>query len=128
MEKILLVTLISIFFFSPVHGKDNKGDKTQRKEVVLAKREPKYNDRPRAPQRHSSVECYYQNGVISIEFETPEGDATFTVTDVMTGDNASTTFNTAVEFNYYIGTTPSTYLLEISTSAGNAYEGYLTLD
>lgn len=101
-------------------------DNERVKPVELGKKGSK--DRPRMPQRHSSVECYYENGVISIQFETPEGDATFTVTDVVTGDNASTTFNTATEFNYFIGTEPSTYLLEINTSAGNVYEGYLTLD
>ena len=101
-------------------------DNERVKPVELQKKGSK--DRPRAPQRYSPVECYYQDGVITIEFETAEGDATFTVTDVVTGDNVSTMFNTAMEFNYFIGSEPSTYLLEISTSAGNNYEGYLTID
>ncbi len=106
-------------------------EKTDGEDGELIKVDPKNNtknDRPRAPQRHSAVECYYQDGVVTIEFENPEGNAVFTVTDVVTGDNASTTFNTAMEFNYFIGSEPSTYLLEISTSAGNDYEGYLTID
>ncbi len=121
-----LVILTLLFSFTTMEATDTP---SERRNIALEKhKRDTGKSRPRAPQRYSSVECYYENGMISIQFEIPEGDATFTVTDVVTGDNASTTFNTAVEFSYYIGTEPSTYLLEINTSAGNTYEGYLTLE
>ena len=123
MPKLIIISLLFfISFFSLI------AEKTEPIQIPVKDKERHQNDRPRAPQRHSTVECYYQDGVITIEFETTEGDATFTVTDVVTGDNASTMFNTAMEFNYFIGSEPSTCLLEISTSAGNNYEGYLTID
>ena len=120
-----------ILFFALFLGSlcEAKETTTEPNVVLLEKKgKDNGNKRPKMPQRHSAVECYYQDGVITIEFEIAEGDAVFTVTDVMTGDNASTTFNTAMEFNYFIGSESSTYLLEISTSAGNDYEGYLTID
>ena len=124
MRKTILTILAMFFIASYIDAKEEifMGDASRKEEDTPGPR------RSRPVERHSTVECYYQDGVITIEFEIPEGDAVFTVTDVMTGDNASTTFNTAMEFNYFIGSEPSTYLLEISTSAGNDYEGYLTID
>ncbi len=121
--------LMSLLFFLSTccfaYG-DKKKDNPPEIFKIYPKEETTKN-RKRMPRR-DCIESYYQNGVITIEFEIPEGDALFTVTDVVTGDNASTTFNTAMEFNYFIGSESSTYLLEISTSAGNDYEGYLTID
>ena len=98
----------------------------RRSAINLSKRDIKY--RPLSLVEHLNAQAYYEDGVIYVQFEYPEGDATFTVTDVVTGDNASTMFNTAMEFNYFIGSETSTYFLEISTSEGNNYEGYLTID
>ena len=123
MSKLTLISLLWI-----ICSINLEADNTNSTEIPIQKNERPTKHRPRAPQRHSTVECFYQDGIITIEFETAEGDATFTVTDVVTGDNASTMFNTAMEFNYFIGSEPSTYLLEISTSEGNNYEGYLTLE
>lgn len=127
MKKIRFLVLLTLLFsFNLMEATDAPSER-RNIELVKHKRDSG-KGRPHAPQRNSTVECYYQDGVITIEFETAEGDATFTVTDVVIGDNASTMFNTAMEFNYFIGSEPSTYLLEISTYEGNNYEGYLTID
>ena len=123
MSKLIIISLLCF-----ICSLNLEAEKTESTQIPMWNKDRHKNDRPRAPQRHSTVDCFYQDGVITIEFEIPEGDAVLTVTDVVTGDNASTTFNTAMGFNYFIGSEPSTYLLEISTSAGNDYEGYLTID
>ena len=129
MLKIVSIVFVLLFLSEGiVKAAPEKDEEKKQAIIIVDDSKNTKNDRPRAPQRSSSVECYYQDGIITIEFETTEGDATFTVTDVVTGDNASTMFNTAMEFNYFIGSEPSTYLLEISTSEGNNYEGFLTID
>lgn len=81
-----LVILTLLFSFTTMEATDTP---SERRNIGLVKhKRDSGKGRPHAPERYSSVECYYQDGIITIQFETSEGDTTFTVTDVVTGDNA----------------------------------------
>ena len=72
--------------------------------------------------------CYYINGNLHIEFITPEGKATATITHMDNGDAISRTFLTFSPTTITIGTAPGIYEILIDTTSGGKYLGYLTLE
>ena len=75
-----------------------------------------------------NVTCYYINGNIHIEFITPEGKATATITHMDSGDAISRTFLTFSPASITIGTAPGIYEILIDTTSGGKYLGYLTIE
>lgn len=74
-----------------------------------------------------NVECYYLNGYLHFNFQEPEGNANLSIIQIETGDAATSTFSTLSDPSIYIGTTPGSYELHISTSIA-IYIGYLTIE
>lgn len=72
--------------------------------------------------------CYYLNGNLHIEFITPEGKATATITHMDSGDAISRTFLTFSPATISIGTVPGLYEILIDTTSGGKYLGHLTID
>ncbi len=72
--------------------------------------------------------CYYLNGNLHIEFITPEGKATATITHMDSGDAISRTFLTFSPATITIGTTPGIYEILIDTTFGGKYRGYLAIE
>lgn len=95
-------------------------------ELSKGTQEPPKKHRPH--DEEIAVVCYYDNGDISISFESYEGMATATVTNVFTAEAESWNFSTATQPSvHYIGTAPGTYTISITTRE-NTYEGIFSID
>lgn len=78
-------------------------------------------DRPRMPSM-ITVDCWYGNGELSIEFRNPEGECDITVTDTTTGFTVTDTFDSTLPYTIYIGT-PQSATITLTTDEGNTYYG-----
>lgn len=83
-------------------------------------------DKPRMPAKAADIECYYCDGIIFVSFEEPEGNATLRVEDLASFDYSVFNFSTSSPLTVNIGEISGTLQLEISTTEGNNYIGYLT--
>lgn len=72
--------------------------------------------------------CYYDSGTLNISFTVPEGKATLTVTHMDSGEKSRETFLTYRPYTTWIGSVAGTYQIEIDTTHGGRYIGYLTID
>ncbi len=89
-------------------------------------------DKPTKPIRphdlYEPVQCWYEAGVISLYFETSEGMATVTITNLFTGATASWYVSTALQpATIVMGSEPGTYAIKITTRE-NTYDGVFTID
>ena len=87
---------------------------------------------PNKPNRphdeENSVTGFYRDGVLSLSFDSYEGMATATLTNLFTGERDSWTFSTATQPSpHTIGSVPATYTLTIKT-AENTYEAIFAID
>ncbi len=102
-------------------------DKTETSTIILLHKKGNDKIRPHDDNQDNSVECYLENGKISILFENPEGMATVTLseygTDIINRTVASTLTN--IEVPYIYSDVPT--LILIRTSQGNKYEGWIDL-
>lgn len=87
----------------------------------LKKRPSKTSERPRMPAM-ITVDCWYGNGELSIEFRDQEGECDITVTDTATGFTVTDTFDSALPYTIYIGT-PQSAVITLTTEEGNTYYG-----
>lgn len=69
-----------------------------------------------------TVDCWYSEGELYIEFREPEGDCDITVTDTTTGFTVTDTFDSAVPYTLYIGS-PASATITLITDEGNTYIG-----
>ena len=96
---------------------------------------PIRQDKPSTPNpplrphgEESSVTGFYRDGVLSLSFDSYEGMATATLTNLFTGERDSWTFSTATQPSLHtIGSVPATYTLTIKT-AENTYEAIFAID
>lgn len=73
----------------------------------------------------SSVEGYYENGIITVSFASSEGMSELSVYSVDQSELLNQqTFYSDSEVSLYVGELNEAYIL-IETSAGNQYEGWL---
>lgn len=63
-----------------------------------------------------------------ISFATPEGKATLTVTHLDSGEKNKETFLTYRPYSTWIGSNTGMYQIELDTTHGGKYIGYLTID
>lgn len=101
---------------TPQTGKTTKVIVTKSKKDIIDK-----NDRPKSPSRQS-IDCIYSDGMLSLYFLLPEGEATLTVTDLSTGLSSQYIFDSTEPTDIYIGELPAAYIY-IETEYGHAYEG-----
>lgn len=78
-------------------------------------------ERPRMPAM-ITVDCWYSEGELYIEFREPEGECDITVTDTTTGFTVTDSFDSAVPYTLYIGT-PASATITLTTDEGNTYIG-----
>lgn len=76
--------------------------------------------RPKSPKRHG-FSYRIDEGFLLIKMNRPEGWATIIICDE-NGSNATSEFDTALEFIEYIGNLSSYLSVQITTSNGNIYE------
>ncbi len=126
-KLMFLVLFIPVFSFA-----DNKENKDEPNWDLLEKYKPisivhpDSPSKPRMPARYADIECYYCDGFIYISFDEPEGNASMTIEDVATAEKGIYTFSTLSPYTINIGEVKGTFRLEISTSEGHTYVGYLT--
>ena len=74
-----------------------------------------------------NLNCTYVDGVLIFKFHVPEGKAKLTVVNLDNGQRHDATFLTFNSYSHYIGDEPGNYRIDLYTSAGGAYFGYLTI-
>lgn len=132
MTRIITLMLMLLFAaLSTVMNADDKGsgntdDKTAQRIPFYQIGKDLIKDKPRMPARYADIECYYCDGFIYISFDEPEGNASMTIEDVATAEKGIYTFSTLSPYTINIGEVKGTFRLEISTSEGHTYVGYLT--
>lgn len=115
LSLILLLCVQPIPLIAQHHSDNQKG------QIPIKKRPSKTSERPRMPAM-ITVDCWYGNGELSIEFRNPEGECDITVTDTTTGFTVTDTFDSALPYTIYIGT-PQSAVITLTTEEGNNYYG-----
>ena len=119
MKLKILLSLVLLFSASTmIFAEEHKPPDSKHVELDYLRKRPKDT----TPEEVNAT-CYYINGNLHIEFITPEGKATATITHMDNGDAISRTFTTIT-----IGTAPGIYEILIDTTSGGKYLGYLTLE
>ena len=85
------------------------------------------NPRPTDTGEENNVWYTYANGLLTINFEQPEGRATMTVARMEDAHIATTSFFTMAPYTYNIGTAPGTYTIVVKTSH-QEYEALLEIN
>lgn len=83
--------------------------------------------RPKVPLQQQII-CYYEDGVLDITFAVSEGNCSVKVYDIE--DNIEKIYHInsdLMELSIYIGEL-SEAMIEVSTSLGRKYEGFLTVE
>lgn len=75
----------------------------------------------------NDIECIYNNEVLYVAFDVPQGLATLQLVSQDQTVSCSFTFNTSEEQNIYIGPLDSEHIVLIDTEYGNSYIGYGTV-
>ena len=117
--KILIVLLICVSGINYATGpaEDQDTNKTFK---------PK-NTRPKDTGEENNVWYTYANGLLTINFEQPEGRATMTIARMEDAHVATTSFFTMAPYTYNIGTAPGTYTIVVKTSH-QEYEALLEIN
>ncbi len=128
MDRIFKLLILLLILPCTIWAEDEKKKELPDKPtyMVLIQSSEGRKDRPRAPAMAADIECYYYDGYIHIEFSEAEGDATLRLVDEMTTETASYSFSTLSPFTVYIGVPTDVLRIEVVTSYGNTYVGYLT--
>lgn len=122
--KFLFTTLLFFSAFMPIFAEERQAPPDAKKvELDYLRNRPKDT----TPEEVNAT-CYYLNGNLHIEFITPEGKATATITHMDNGDAISRTFLTFSPATISIGTTPGIYEILLTTSHGGKYRGYLLIE
>ena len=124
--KNLHLLLIGLFLasmsaYSPVNLSAQQSQNNKGQNIKLRPTNPNNKNKPRMPAM-ITVDCWYGNGELSIEFRNPEGECDITVTDTATGFTVTDTFDSTLPYTIYIGT-PQSATITLSTEEGNTYYG-----
>lgn len=113
--------LMSISAYLPVNLSAQQTQNSKGRNINLRPTNPNYQNRPRMPSM-ITVDCWYGNGELSIEFRDPEGECDITVTDTTTGFTLTDTFDSTLPYTIHIGT-PQSATITLTTDEGNIYYG-----
>lgn len=118
-QLLLLLVLISLSVSS------NNVFAAEEEDSIEINVQKQHGHRPRKPQKHGKVEGYYQDNILQIEFLSPEGDVTVTlindgeiVYEMEDLDSSDLIIIPIIEET-------GQYKIEITTSVGKRYIGYL---
>ena len=121
MKKLLFLLVIMFSF-----GVSNvQGMVMDKEEIVIVEKgneENNASDRPRTAT-FVPLECYYDNGVVSLELLANLGEVQLTVTNQATGEQWRTEINWVLQTS----TANGVYLVEIIIEDGTIYWGTYTL-
>ena len=124
MKQIIKTLIISLALLSPIYG-FCEDDDNENSTIKLTCGKPRPND---TGSGELNVSAYTENGYLHIDFVQSEGVANMTITNEMTGNATNYRFFTYMPFSCYIGTTPCTYSLRISTAQGGLYLGTFLIE
>lgn len=124
-KKLTLIIGLLIALFGSNTGLAQNTPQTGKTTKVIVTKSNKdisnKNDKPKSPSRQS-IDCIYSDGMLSLYFLMPEGEATLTVTDLSTGLSSQYIFDSTEPADIYIGELSAAYIY-IETEYGHAYEG-----
>ncbi len=75
-----------------------------------------------------SIDAIWNNGTLVVCFDEPEGSAIIEFLSMYSNESTSFNVDTSIPVSVNIGYPDEPIRIEMSTSAGNAYEGYLIID
>lgn len=119
-STIYLTLLFTLSAYQKVYSQTGTNHSNYNVKLTKNPTLPK-TDKPRMPAM-LTVDCWYGNGELSIEFRDPEGECDITVTDTATGFTVTDTFDSTLPYTIYIGT-PQSATITLSTEEGNTYYG-----
>lgn len=123
MRKFILPLIIVLSLSLNLYADNETSESNNSITVTLEKVIKDRFKRPKAPSRQQ-ISCIYSDGLLFINFLIDEGERTLSVTNNENGQVAIYTFDTAFPAEIAVGELSSA-TIEISTSAGNTYEGKL---
>ncbi len=114
----IIALLVSFLIGASDLGYAQQTNTNKRERIPMRKSK---GEKPRMPAM-ITVDCWYGDGELSIDFRNPEGEGDITVTDTSTGFTATDTFDSALPYTIYIGT-PQSAVITLTTEEGNTYYG-----
>lgn len=121
----ILILVLSMFYLSiDIQAKPTN----ERQNIDISKIGDNYghNNHPRKPAKHNEIECFYQDGIIHISFESPEGNAILSISDITDTPCLTQPFSSSVPFTIYIGEIEFPLVINITTDSC-IYEGILSI-
>ena len=122
-----IITLIFIIVLSGsadgLAAKENGSPRPSARDVRIRRAKQSLSGRPKAPSRQN-IFCVYDGEVLDFVFTYSEGECTLVVTNLSSGSVRSYSFDSSDEASVYVGPL-NTAKIEIVTSKGNEYEGYI---
>lgn len=114
----IIALLVSFLIGASDLGYAQQTNTNKRERIPMRKSK---GEKPRMPAM-ITVDCWYGDGELSIDFRNPEGECDITVTDTTTGFTVTDTFDSALPYTIYIGT-PQSAVITLTTEEGNTYYG-----
>lgn len=121
MKLRFLITALLLLTWSQCIHADFEPKET---DVVINQKNPRPKDNSTS---EINFNCTYVDGVLIFKFHVPEGKAKLTVVNLDNGQRHDATFLTFNSYSHYMGDEPGNYRIDLDTSAGGAYFGYLTI-
>lgn len=97
--------------------------KASRTPIVIHQTRMHKGSRPKAPSRQH-VECFYEDGIMTVSFLIPEGDCVMTVTDNVNGETSYYDFESGSPVEISVGELDEA-TIQIDTALGYTYTGIL---
>ena len=128
MKKIFLTLLciVSVAFNWSQINAENESEYNNSVINITIREKPDSNIKPH--DETISVVSWYHNDTINFSFESYEGNAWFSITNINTGQKYTCSYSTLQHpISINIGNTSGIYQINIKTTIGSEYEGWLTL-
>ncbi len=120
--KALISLLVFLFFATPIRVDAQSTQQNVSKQVVVLKKKTS-TARPRTPD-FQEVVCEWEDDVLSISFDIPEGNASVTVTNSSGMPVLIDTFDTSFIYSDVVGDLSTLCGIEVVTDDGNSYIGW----
>ncbi len=119
---IIAIAFLGISVFSLKAQQQSSGN-SQIPIYILGRDNSNRHMRPQAPSRQR-IYCNYENGILYIEFNIPEGECLLTTNNIETNETTQYYFNSNFPAQINIGDISNAEII-ISTSNGNTYQGFI---
>ncbi len=124
-RKIVLVLMAFIFLHLPLLSQSSNVNSKNAVSILL-KDPTKNNNRPKAPSMQF-IECWYGDGVLSFDFNIPEGMCNMSVSDKKSGFVYNYVFDSSEHAEVNVGNLEYADI-SISTASGHRYVGEIVIN